>query len=208
MVGLPGSGKSYLLKELSNEKYDIYDEENFYYKCEEIKKINKIYTFIKCLLIFFDVYFLLFCYSIFNSNNKKYSIKNFVAFTKYLPLYSIILKLTNKDKIFDQGIIQYIWSLSFFNNKSNNGFLYYCMKKCARKYNIIIIYYKVPLQIITKRIKSRKVKSDLDKLELNELKRIYSIHLNDYKFFLNKKMKYKIIESKEDFLRWLFYEKG
>ena len=73
MIGLPGSGKSYLLNNLLMPSVQVINEECFYKCCKKIKKFKKIEIGLKTMCIYFDVIIYLCLYSLFYCERKKYA---------------------------------------------------------------------------------------------------------------------------------------
>ena len=93
MIGLPGSGKSYLLNNLSMPHIQVINEEGFYDCCKKISRIKKIGLGLKTLVCYFDVILFLYLYSLFCCEKNKYAVARIGEVIKYISLYEYIIKM-------------------------------------------------------------------------------------------------------------------
>ena len=208
-MGLPGSGKSFLLKDLNINNCAILSEERFYNECKTISSFSKIKKSLFIFLKFFDLIFLLFIY-LFIKDNKKYNFRKIVEFIKYLILYDIIIKKNKNIDIIvlDQGLIQFLWSFVFLDKKElSSKILGYSMKKCIKTFGIEIIYYSVAPDLAAGRSQKREKKCELDYLEYNEELELYKIHSNDI-LFIKKISGIKIVYNKKELIDIIIEEEN
>jgi len=201
---LPGSGKSYLLNNLKINNSKILTEENFYKECRNISLTKKIISSLICFCKFCDIILLLSIYSITRFGKQKKYLTKTKEFTKYITLYSIIIKKFNNIDllIWDQGLVQFLWSYTFYEEKKfSSKILTYCIKRCIDTFKIQIIYYKVSPELAAKRATTRQKKCELDYFELDKLIKLYKIHSTDIKLMIKGKNKnvIKFVSNQEEF---------
>ncbi len=189
LTGLPGSGKSYLVENSILGNIEFIDEKNFYNICKKISFKNKIKKLLFFLIFYFDVVIYLYIFSIKMCKSVKVALKTVNDLIKYIALYENVVNMNkNKEKIvFDQGIIQNIWSISLLNKKKleKNHLLKHIFSRFEKRYNMVCVYYIVDYKIAAKRAISREKKSFTDYLEYDDLCELYDNHYNDYRVFCN-----------------------
>jgi len=190
-------------------KMKIINEQEFYKLCSKITKKEKILCFFKMFFVYYDIMFLLFIYVIINCERKINSLKKVTETFKYFTLYNYIKSKMIEDgaydiAIFDQGIVQDIWSINFLYTKkfTKSKLLKYILKKIEMKNDIYYIYYKVDYILAAERASKRKSKCIIDKLRVEEIKEIYKSHSEDYKILLEylNKSKTFIVKTDDEYI--------
>lgn len=195
LCGFPGSGKTYNLRGLSSSDINIITTEEQYKLAAKIKNRNLKtikYIFMNCILILE-----LLIYTVFYCKNK--SISRYLKLIRYFVIYEEILdnKYLDDKIVLDQGIIQFIWSLSNKNTKKGiceSIILNKIIRKIEKKYDLHLIYYKVDFDLAAKRASNRNGDCDIDKLGYNKIRQLYKVHQHDFEILL------KYIEKNTKFI--------
>lgn len=182
-VGLPGSGKTFVLenvRNISNSFYCVNTESYYSYQ----KSVNK-----------FSLILNTFCYMannirilklILEMNNPCISLKQFLKIVFYLSTYkSFIKRVYEYDTIvFDQGMLQKIWFF-FYSNKINvtrnsaniiNKILFLNIPKDV---SFKIVFFETPIELAIKRVKIRNSDCFADHMEEKLLQEMYSNAIKD-----------------------------
>lgn len=206
LMGYPGSGKTTLLTEIKLKNSIILTTEKFYIECSKINKLKKIKHSLFWNIKNIKFVFLLMKYVILHGIPKIYCIRRIIEIIKYISLYEIILEKYNQLDIviFDQGIIQYIWSLEFENYTSplkDSKELKELLHTIVSKYPIKVIYSNIESSIAATRSVTRKGDCPLDSLSFEQVKLLYNLHNNDWKLFKKYlKRGFEMLDSSEDIL--------
>ena len=214
VVGLPGSGKSYMIEHMQIEDGLCMNEEAFYSQCSKINKRVKIIKFLKTIFGNFKLMLFLILYSLIILKSFKLALSKTLEIVKYISLFDNVIERNNNRSliIFDQGIIQYVWSICFssINKMEESKLVKYIFSEIQRKYDLQVIYYKVDYKIAASRAKMRERKCFVDYLEQEEINNLYFNHCKDYMIFLKYLTKNNvfIIENKMELSEILLNIKG
>ena len=209
LTGLPGSGKSYLVENAILNNIEFIDEKKFYNLCKKISFKNKIKKLLIFLIFYFDVVVYLYIFSIKTCKSMKVALKTVKDIIKYISLYENVVNLKKEKQkiVFDQGILQNIWSISLLNKNKleNSHLLKHIFSRLEKKYNMSCVYYIVDYKLAAKRANSREKKSFTDYIEYDDLCELYNNHYNDYKIFSNylKQTNMEIITNEQELTKVL-----
>jgi hypothetical protein len=203
LCGFPASGKSYAISSLSSDNLTVITTEEFYEKCPKFHGIRKNITNIKFVILNFLLVIDLFLYVLTLGSKKGF--KRYLKLIRYLVIYDYVIRNENSSNgmILDQGLIQYLWSLSSYEKETGikqSIFLKASVKRIFKKYKFIVIYYKVSSELAAQRATNRNGDCTIDKLGYNVIKKLYEVHKDDFNIlmsYLPKSNKY-IVESVEE----------
>lgn len=194
IVGLPGSGKSYLLEKFNSDEYiEKLDENSFYQKCKEINLAKKIkyYLFLMPKILKIKKYLLKFEKEQGIINEAKEENKKFI---KYYILQRIIIDdIKKKYVVLDQWNVQFIVSVVLSSDEPiiDSDNLKKLLNILVEGYNYKMLFYNVDAAVAAEKAMMRDKKFRMDDMEMEELKHYYSIHSGDYikvgeKYFSNE----------------------
>lgn len=208
LVGFPGSGKTYMLSSLELNNFKVVTADNFYHHSKLMPRVRKNIDTIKYLICNFPLVFSLFKYALMCCRPIGYSLKRALEIVRYCVIYDYVTALVYKGEkiILDQGILQYLWSLSFRNDKrgiKDSRFFKALIKKLCEKYDVIYVYYKVDYNLAAKRASVRNSDCPIDKMPREEITRLYKAHKEDYVLLMKYLLEGKgyIVESYEELER-------
>ena len=204
IMGLPGSGKSYILNCLEIKKgLKKINEDAVYDECKNISKISKLCYFFYTIVTFFDVFLLSTIYILLFNGQKAKRLKQLKNCFKYLVLFNCVIRKEKNDNliVLDQGILQFIWSIDLITDSDflYNKYTCYIFSRFAKKYDITAIYYKVDYSIAANQAVKRNKKSEFDYMDIDKLSNLYKKHFYDYEImskYLNDR--FLIIHSIEE----------
>lgn len=210
LIGFPGSGKTYLLSILNNEeKVKVITTDEFYRRLKAIPWIKKNKIFFKFALHNYKLLIHTCEYLIFCCSFSPYNLRRGYQLIKYYGFFQYIAKETKFSKvIFDQGILQFIWSLSFLNKKSpmeDSKYLKLMIQDVYSTFDSIYAYYKVDTELAASRAAGRNSDCKIDRFDLVKIKELYNVHKDDNKILMNylpsdKKYFFELID---DFKRFV-----
>ncbi len=184
---MPGSGKSYLVEHMKIADVFFMSETQFYKQCLEINWKSKVLKLLKNFLCDGKIWLCICIYACEKLKSIRIGIKKTVEIIKYMVLFENIIKKNKYEDmvVFDQGIIQYIWSICLSSNEKmrESNLLNNILDEIQRKYKLQIIYYRIDYEIAAKRTKLREKKCFTDYLKQDEVSALYKKHCEDYKIF-------------------------
>lgn len=191
-IGLPGAGKSSLandtIKHITARGIDCYDYNSVFKKSGIANKwLIAFFYYIKN----FNFFFLLLRYTLRSSPAKVNILRyNFGRLTELLK-HIVVLEAYKKRLespvlfIFDQGIIQCLWSITSMGGTVNQGLL---KRALTAKKNILpdlIFYVDIDPLIASNRISGRDSKCIFDYLDPTESRELFSKQKDNYQLILN-----------------------
>ena len=186
-AGLPGSGKTYILKRLQATSPDccFVNTEDYYSYQKHVSKIILLFK-----TICFIVWHINVLKEIHNLHNPHICIKQYLEILFYLYTYRKVLqKYERYDTIvFDQGVLQKLWFYFYSNNESVS-------REQAKIIGMIVkmiipscvlfkvVYFDTPIDLAISRATNRKGDCFADHLSLEVLNKMYSSAIEDKLLF-------------------------
>ncbi|GEM_PF-4993602 len=209
-LGLPGAGKTTLaintIKYLANNGYVCYDHDSVF-KNQHIKnKWGLAFLYVlRNIKLAFHLFFYTLLSSPSNFREKYYSFYRLMMTLKLLVMLESGRKRLNQASImiFDQGIIQCIWSITSMKGSVKKEVL---KKGLAKNCNIIpdiIIYVNIDWSTAAKRINQRGGKCIFDSLSVERTEAFFKSQHNNYTKLLEvlrevKNIKVIVIDGSND----------
>lgn len=191
-IGLPGAGKSSLasevIRELKESGYQCYNHEQVFKNSSISNKwLHALCYYLKNI----QLATLLFLYTLrsspFNWRNLKYNCSRLQHLLKMIVMLEKTLQKTKNSSVmvFDQGIVQCVWSITSLSGTANEKIL----KKCAAlKKHIfpgIIVYVQIDPDTAAQRITARQSSCLFDHLGLAQAKETFSRQKGNYPIIIS-----------------------
>ena len=176
-------------------------------------KKNFIKEAFKLIFLNIDLIISLYLYAFLYCKPRKYAFNRVSEIIKYMSIYKCFLKMKWEKEliVFDQGIIQYIWSLCFFDSRcmKKNLLLKYILFRIENNYSIYYFYYKVDYKLAAKRASTRESGCPIDKLGYSKILELYNNHYQDYNILLNyvKKVRTFVVNDEYDLQKKIIFLK-
>lgn len=192
-VGLPTSGKSTLSKTFYEDFINADISCEFIQLSEDFSILNVIFIMIKSIFLKFDFRILFSLISIFFNNDcieKKRLILLFLNLEK-------LKQSKNNWVIFEEGIIQNVWSL-IRNNNCNINYALKLLDKYLKSFDVSIIWIPISLDVFKIRINERKklegIKKNYYEFNDSELEQFYIRSIENFNLIL-RDIQYVNIEN-------------
>ena len=191
-IGLPGAGKSTLadatVKQLSSKGIYCYDYNSVFKKSGITNKWPiAFFYFIKN----FKLFFFLLLYSLraspVRAENLRYNVGRLLELLKLIFVLETYQKKLDDPAlfIFDQGIIQCLWSITSMGGAVNQGLLKRVIVAGNKIFPDLIFYVDMDPLAASERIKGRGSKCIFDHLDTAECSELFSKQKDNYRALLN-----------------------
>ena len=192
LIGLPGAGKSILgfetIQLLKNDQYSCYNY-------DQIFKNSVIVTnkWLKSLLYYlknFNLFFYLILYTLSSSPPdlaiKRYNLGRFIELLKLIVILDLSRKKIEQPSlmIFDQGIVQCLWSITSMGGQIKKDILKKSISTKKHVFPDIIIFVDIEPSTAVQRIAKRNSKCVFDHLEPAQTWNLFVLQRNNYKAIL------------------------
>jgi shikimate kinase len=186
-IGLPGAGKSALAFEvinyLKNAGYICYDYDQVFKKSGMRNKwLTSFFYYIKNLKFFF---FLL-IYTVLSSPARltviRYNLGRFTELLKLIVIFNAFRKKSPESAlfIFDQGVVQCLWSITSMGGKVRKGLLCKCLALNKSVLPWHILYVKIEPDIAVSRVINRDSKCVFDHLSPSACHELFNKQESNY----------------------------
>lgn len=176
MTGLPGSGKTTLVKKLK-ENLSFTAKEDYINEVGKLSVMQKIiqvsgFALKQPLMLFYLMMFLLSNWK-FNAKAIERALKFFLgaAYTQHL----INHKKHNGILVYDQGLIQDLWALMLYTGNKNTKYLAKIITLTLKNFNVICINLEINSESAVNRIGQRAYDGcEFDNMDRNRVQNLFS----------------------------------
>lgn len=192
LCGLPGAGKTTLLKDFKNSHVKVVLTEDFYSFIKAKNKLKRAYILTLFVISHIRLILFSFVYVLRVCKLSIYTLKRLSSLYKYYSSLSYYIRYISKNSgsnhlIFDQGIFQYILSLSYEKSLSedDNILIGKFLERVYKTFPIISIYYNVKAEVSAKRAINRKGDCAFDYYSIDKLLQAYEVIINNIQILKN-----------------------